>query len=409
MLELKREKMSTFIENARKEIRQLWGELMVGEEEQADFAPFADDEHTEDLLAIHEEEIRRLKEERKLKGPLLKSIQKYFDICQDQKELAAAAADQTRLLGRGPRDPGRLLREEKMRKRVTKEKPKLEQDLLRSIPAWEAESGREFQVHGQSVLQILTEATQAQEKEKENGSKRGKTTRAGSAAATTAPPPPARSKTPSYAPASSTSSNKHSSAAPNRPPSSMSQSRTRSVSASTNRRPRLGEATSTHANNQATTSVVPPLPVPIIPATAPRPRPPSPSSLRIPSSSNSKVAEPTPQTRATGKSRNTPMSTGRVGSAQRPRTRSYHPYPQSQRSVLPTVRVYGAVGLNSNRSGPSGATARKAPAPASRQRRESFKPRPSIDSDWAGGGAGCGDRRFAGFAGGAVAEEDEDF
>ena len=32
------------------------------------------------------------------------------------------ASDQTRLLGRG-RDPGRLLREEKMRKRVTKEKP----------------------------------------------------------------------------------------------------------------------------------------------------------------------------------------------------------------------------------------------------------------------------------------------
>ena len=42
MLELKREKMGTFIENARKEIRQLWDELMVGEEEQADFAPFAD-------------------------------------------------------------------------------------------------------------------------------------------------------------------------------------------------------------------------------------------------------------------------------------------------------------------------------------------------------------------------------
>lgn len=83
------------------------------------------DEHTEDLLSIHEEEIRRLKEERKFKGPLLKSIQKYFDICQDQKELAAAAADQTRLLGRGPRDPGRLLREEKMRKRVTKEKPRV--------------------------------------------------------------------------------------------------------------------------------------------------------------------------------------------------------------------------------------------------------------------------------------------
>ena len=45
MLELKREKMSTFVENARDEIRKLWDELMVGEEEQADFAPFADGKH----------------------------------------------------------------------------------------------------------------------------------------------------------------------------------------------------------------------------------------------------------------------------------------------------------------------------------------------------------------------------
>ncbi len=83
------------------------------------------DEHTEELLSIHEEEIRRLKEDRRAKGSLLAGIKKYFDICEDEKELAASASDQTRLLSRGPRDPGRLLREEKMRKRVTKEKPRV--------------------------------------------------------------------------------------------------------------------------------------------------------------------------------------------------------------------------------------------------------------------------------------------
>lgn len=60
-----------------------------------------------------------------MKGPLLKSVKKYFDILDDEKELAASASDQSRLLGRGSRDPGRLLREEKMRKRVTKEKPRV--------------------------------------------------------------------------------------------------------------------------------------------------------------------------------------------------------------------------------------------------------------------------------------------
>jgi Ase1/PRC1/MAP65 family protein len=86
------------------------------------------DDFTEELLSIHEAEIRKLREERRLKAPLLASIKKYFKICEEEKELAAAASDQTRLLGRG-RDPGRLLREEKMRKRVQKEKPRVSFNL----------------------------------------------------------------------------------------------------------------------------------------------------------------------------------------------------------------------------------------------------------------------------------------
>ena len=42
MLELKRERMGTFVENAREEIVKLWDDLMVGDEERADFPPFAD-------------------------------------------------------------------------------------------------------------------------------------------------------------------------------------------------------------------------------------------------------------------------------------------------------------------------------------------------------------------------------
>ena len=42
MLELRQERMGTFIENARNEITKLWDDLMVGEEEREDFAPFAD-------------------------------------------------------------------------------------------------------------------------------------------------------------------------------------------------------------------------------------------------------------------------------------------------------------------------------------------------------------------------------
>lgn len=44
MLELKRERMGVFVQSAREEIMKLWDDLMVGNDERADFAPFADGE-----------------------------------------------------------------------------------------------------------------------------------------------------------------------------------------------------------------------------------------------------------------------------------------------------------------------------------------------------------------------------
>jgi Ase1/PRC1/MAP65 family protein len=71
MLELKRERMGTFVENARTEIRKLWSELWVGEEEHEramfEEGAMVDAEYTEELLSVHEEEIRRLKEEKRAK------------------------------------------------------------------------------------------------------------------------------------------------------------------------------------------------------------------------------------------------------------------------------------------------------------------------------------------------------
>jgi protein regulator of cytokinesis 1 len=46
MLELKRERMGVFIGNAREEIIKLWDDLLVGEDERLDFAPFADGENS---------------------------------------------------------------------------------------------------------------------------------------------------------------------------------------------------------------------------------------------------------------------------------------------------------------------------------------------------------------------------
>lgn len=99
--------------------------------------------------------------------------------------MQVSANDPTRLLGKGVRgDPGRLLREEKTRKRIAKEKPKvrfasitgaqfdlsqkLESDLHRIIPEWERERGQPFLVNGARFLDDLAERTAQEAAGKEN-------------------------------------------------------------------------------------------------------------------------------------------------------------------------------------------------------------------------------------------------
>ncbi|KAF9465929.1 microtubule associated protein-domain-containing protein [Collybia nuda] len=397
MLELKRERMGAFVQSAREEIMRLWDDLMVGDDERADFAPFADDEHTEELLTIHEDEIKRLKDERRMKAPLLAGIKKYFDICEEEKELAAAASDQTRLLGRG-RDPGRLLREEKMRKRVSKEKPRLEQDLLASIPAWEQEAKRPFLVHGESILQILMETLSAADQENKR-----KPPRAGSV--------PPRATTPvnslhAYVPGSKTGV-----VTPAIRPSSASQS-------VPNKRQKLGEPVtgpghqrqgsggnghtpnygrvplgSHRGGNSASGRNVSPSKIPGKTPTGVQSSLPRPIGIAMP------LPKPGTQHHALGH--------GRVPSGMAYATG----YPAGGRgsssvSVL-TSSGYGSRYASGGAGYGTGAGAMKK---ATRARRESFKPRPSVDTMEMGVSVDIGGHggRWGGLTG-SVREEDEGY
>ncbi|KAF9527211.1 microtubule associated protein [Crepidotus variabilis] len=370
MLELKRERMGAFVESAREEIVKLWDELMIGEDERADFAPFADDEFTEELLTIHEDEIKRLKQEKRVKAPLLAAIKKYLDVCDEQKELSAAASDQSRLTGRGPRDPGRLLREEKMRKRVQKEKPRLEQELLTSIPAWEDDAGRQFLVHGEPFLQMLFEKM-SEGDEKENKRKQPTTARAGSV--------PARATTPTqgYVPGTKVSGSVTPAV---RTASQVGGAGSNSVP---NKRQRLGDSSTSNAF-------------------APRPQ----TSSRVPLGGHRGMngARPASPTKLPAK---TPTSLGHLSSRSTSNTTlprpaalgMVMPKPGTQHHALghgrvPTAVIYGA-GVTGSRSvssvsaytaGSRVASAKVQPQAAtgkrtSRAKKESFRPRPSIDHE----------------------------
>ncbi|KAJ5947284.1 hypothetical protein N7466_000299 [Penicillium verhagenii] len=158
--ELKRQNMHLFVEDARVRLQELWDSLFFSEEEMLDFTPAFSDVFSDALLEAHEGEIQRLEHLKEQRAPTLEMIERHRGLLADREALSSSSQDASRLMARGTtgqkRDPGKLLREEKMRKRITKDLPKLEADLRKELEHWEDEFGRPFLVHGERYLDNLT-------------------------------------------------------------------------------------------------------------------------------------------------------------------------------------------------------------------------------------------------------------
>ena len=160
--ELKRQNLHLFVEDARFKLQELWDGLYFSEEEMLEFAPAFSDVYSDALLSAHEAEISRLEALKEQRAPTLQLIDKHRSLVKDRDDLAAASQDASRLLMKPQkgekRDPTRLLREEKMRKRIAKDLPKVEAELKRALERWEDDFGRPFLVHGVSYVEELEAA-----------------------------------------------------------------------------------------------------------------------------------------------------------------------------------------------------------------------------------------------------------
>ena len=215
--ELKRQNLHLFVEDARYKLQELWDSLYFSEEEMLEFTAAFSDVYSDALLSAHEGEIARLEALKEQRAPTLQLIDKHRSLIKDREDLAASSQDASRLLAKPTkgekRDPTRLLREEKMRKRIAKDLPKVELELKKALEKWEDEYGRPFLVQGVRYLDELAAAS-----------------------AKTLPP---RSKTPSVPPPSSK---------PTKAPASTAHSRAGSVAGSVARShppPRSGAKTPT--------------------------------------------------------------------------------------------------------------------------------------------------------------------
>ncbi|KAH7361399.1 microtubule associated protein-domain-containing protein [Plectosphaerella cucumerina] len=157
--ELKRQNLHLFVEDARCKLQELWDALYLSEDEMLEFTPAFSDVYSDALLEAHEREISRLEAVKEQRAPALALVDKHRQLTHDRDDLAASSQDASRLMMRGQkgerRDPGKLLREEKMRKRIAKELPKVAAELKKLLDTWEDEYGRPFLVHGERYLDVI--------------------------------------------------------------------------------------------------------------------------------------------------------------------------------------------------------------------------------------------------------------
>ncbi|KAF8473994.1 microtubule associated protein-domain-containing protein [Kalaharituber pfeilii] len=160
LTELKRENLHIFVEDARQTLQRLWDELYYSEDEMLEFTAAFTDEYTDALLSIHEAEIAHLEQLVEERRPILNLIDKHQSLLNDREQLAISSTDASRLMARGgtsgARDPTRLLREEKMRKRLARDMPKVEAELRVALEQWEEDYGQPFTVRGEDYLEKLS-------------------------------------------------------------------------------------------------------------------------------------------------------------------------------------------------------------------------------------------------------------
>lgn len=154
----KREHINVFIEDARETLSELWRQLYFSDDDISQFTPAFVDIYTDASLEAHEAEIVRLEKLIQERSPILNLIQAFQDLLDEEKQLNSSVQDTSRLLTRGSgsakRDPTRLLREEKMRKRLSKRKPIVLKELKDALDEWEAHTGNSFLINGQNFYDL---------------------------------------------------------------------------------------------------------------------------------------------------------------------------------------------------------------------------------------------------------------
>ncbi|KAK7068332.1 hypothetical protein SK128_009102 [Halocaridina rubra] len=162
---LRQQNMSLFIEKLQEELNQWWEKCFVGETEREEFSSA----HTgvdEDALEAYEMEVQKWRNFYNEKGnqEILEMVNHFLNLFVQMLELEEKSKDPSRLFNtRG----GALLQEEKAKKKVRVELPRVEGRLIDASKAWEECTGRPFCIFGTPLEEHISSLWEKHEAKRE--------------------------------------------------------------------------------------------------------------------------------------------------------------------------------------------------------------------------------------------------
>ncbi|XP_040576439.1 protein regulator of cytokinesis 1 isoform X1 [Lepeophtheirus salmonis] len=141
---LKIEHMERFIVSSRKELREWWKKCFYNEKQQSLFSAFYSTIYSEELLTEHEEEIEKIRTYYYNNEFLFHMVEQRHALWEKKLELEKKAKDPNRFNCKSTK----FLKEEKDRRRVEKDLPKIEKCLEDAMDDYRLENGIEFLIGG---------------------------------------------------------------------------------------------------------------------------------------------------------------------------------------------------------------------------------------------------------------------
>lgn len=161
---LKLQNIRQVVEATRTELTNLWDDCYYSRKQREQFTPFTSESFTEELLEEHDREVQNVKQYYNENREILERVAKRQVLWKDFLEFERKANDKTRFFNRGCN----LLKEEKARKKIEKELPRVEEEVKELLQIWEDKHGSPFLVGGVSFTDFIADQWERFKHDKEN-------------------------------------------------------------------------------------------------------------------------------------------------------------------------------------------------------------------------------------------------